>query len=43
MTREALKAAIVEAIQREHGYTQHGVGETVVAELERLLGAEVPQ
>lgn len=30
MTRETLKAALLEAIQREHGYSQPGIAETVL-------------
>lgn len=37
MNREALKQAIVEAIQRKHGYTQPNVGETVMEAIEDYL------
>lgn len=37
MTREDLKQAITEAIQREHGYTQPGIGDTVMAVVEQYL------
>lgn len=39
MTREGLKQAIVEAIQHVHGFTQPGVGETVMQAIEDYLGA----
>ena len=37
MNHEALKTLIVEAIQREHGYSQHGIDDTVMAVIEPHL------
>ena len=35
MTREALKQRIVEAVQREHGYSQPSIGDTVLAAIQQ--------
>ena len=41
--RDALAALVTKAINDAHGYTQSGVGETVVVALEGLIGAKAPE
>ena len=40
MNLDDLKAAILEAIQRDHGYTQYLVGETIIEAIEKYLSEQ---